>query len=223
MRSTVYFLPARTSVTGSVGISTLPIFSCSPKAIMRDSSDSLTFFSNPEYVWMMYHFMFGFAFSVEPGCAPASGSPSAPVMFCSVMLCTDFPVFLPPTVQHPIHCAADSLVDDEKIHAKNNDCNNHHHCRRLDFLSTGKGDLPHFIADVREKIHSARRELLELVAHALLVARYGYCFCHCFLLSSMRRLPRPASSLFPFVRPISGRGGGIRTPKSGFGDRQFSR
>src|SRR5258708_6098022 len=179
MRSTVYFLPARTSVTGSVGISTLPIFSCSPKATMRDSSDSLTFFSNPEYVWMMYHFMFGFAFSAGPGWpAPASGSAPVPVMFCSVMLCTDFPVFLPPTVQHPIHCPAYSLMYDGKIRAKKNDCDNHHNSRRLDFLSAGKGDLPHFIADVREKIHGERRKLLEPVAQALLVARCGYCFCH---------------------------------------------
>src|SRR5882724_1160576 len=177
MRSTVYFLPARTSVTGSVGISTLPIFSCSPKAMMRDSSDSLTFFSNPEYVWMMYHFMFGFAFSVEPGCAPASGSPSAPVMFCSVMLCTDFPVFLPPTMQHPIHCAANPLVNDEKIYAKKNDGNNDYQRRRLDFPCLGKGDLPHFIADVSEKTHGTRGNLLELVAHTF-VARYRCCLCH---------------------------------------------
>src|ERR1700739_4848799 len=59
MRSDVYFLPPRTSVTDSVGISTLPIFSCSPKAATRDSSDSFTLRSNPEYEWMMYHFMFG--------------------------------------------------------------------------------------------------------------------------------------------------------------------
>src|SRR5215469_14125154 len=59
MRSDVYFLPPRTSVTDSVGISTLPILSCSPNAATRDSSDSFTLRSNPEYEWMMYHFMFG--------------------------------------------------------------------------------------------------------------------------------------------------------------------
>src|ERR1700681_2492518 len=59
MRSTVYLLQPRTSVTVSVGISTLPIFSSSPNARTRDSSDSFTVRSNPEYEWMMYHFMFG--------------------------------------------------------------------------------------------------------------------------------------------------------------------
>src|ERR1700752_4912959 len=59
MRSEVYFLPPRTSVTDSVGISTLPILSCSPNAATRDSRDSFTLRSNPEYEWMMYHFMFG--------------------------------------------------------------------------------------------------------------------------------------------------------------------
>src|ERR1700693_6280217 len=59
MRSEVYFLPPRTSVTDSVGISTLPILSCSPNAVTRDSRDSFTLRSNPEYEWMMYHFMFG--------------------------------------------------------------------------------------------------------------------------------------------------------------------
>ena len=48
MRSEVYFFPPLTSVTDSVGISTLPILSCSPKAATRDSSDSFTFRSNPE-------------------------------------------------------------------------------------------------------------------------------------------------------------------------------
>jgi len=71
MRSEVYFLPPRTSVTDSVGISTFPIFSCSPKAATRDSSDSLTLRSNPEYEWMMYHFMFGLR-----GASPAGATPS---------------------------------------------------------------------------------------------------------------------------------------------------
>ncbi len=59
MRSTVYFFPPRTSVTDSVGISTRPIFSSRANARTRDSSDSFTLRSNPEYEWMMYHFIFG--------------------------------------------------------------------------------------------------------------------------------------------------------------------
>ena len=61
------------SVTDSVGISTLPIFSCSPKAATRDSNDSFTLRSNPEYEWMMYHFMFGLR-----GGSPGAATPSAP-------------------------------------------------------------------------------------------------------------------------------------------------
>src|SRR5579864_8093883 len=79
MRSEVYFLPPRTSVTDSVGISTLPILSWRPKAATRDSRDSFTLRSNPEYEWMMYHFMFGLrgasAVLVAPsvdGCCAAS-------------------------------------------------------------------------------------------------------------------------------------------------------
>src|SRR5438045_8258895 len=72
MRSEVYFLPPRTSVTDSVGISTLPILSCSPKAATRDSKDSLTLRSNPEYEWMMYHFMLGLrGASVAPSAGAA--------------------------------------------------------------------------------------------------------------------------------------------------------
>src|SRR5678816_796238 len=33
--------------------------SCKPNACTRDSRDSFTLRSNPEYEWMMYHFMFG--------------------------------------------------------------------------------------------------------------------------------------------------------------------
>ena len=44
----LYFFPPRTSVTDSVGISTLPILSCRPNACTRDSSDSFTLRSKPE-------------------------------------------------------------------------------------------------------------------------------------------------------------------------------
>src|SRR5437016_2470729 len=40
-----------------MGISTRPILSCRLKAATRLSRLSLTFFSKPEYVWMMYHCM----------------------------------------------------------------------------------------------------------------------------------------------------------------------
>src|SRR5438132_1708869 len=55
MRFETTFLPPRTSTTSSVGISTRPILSCKLNAATRLSRLSLTFFSKPEYVWMMYH------------------------------------------------------------------------------------------------------------------------------------------------------------------------
>src|SRR5260370_6622490 len=57
MRFETTFLPLRTSTTSSMGISTRPILSCRLKAATRLSRLSLTFFSKPEYVWMMYHCM----------------------------------------------------------------------------------------------------------------------------------------------------------------------
>src|ERR1700758_1117001 len=55
MREATTFLPPRISTTSSVGISTRPILSCKLKAATRLSRLSLTFFSKPEYVGMMYH------------------------------------------------------------------------------------------------------------------------------------------------------------------------
>src|SRR5439155_632552 len=55
MRFETTFFPLRTSTTSSMGISTRPILSCRLNAATRLSRLSLTFFSKPEYVWMMYH------------------------------------------------------------------------------------------------------------------------------------------------------------------------
>src|SRR4029077_9093954 len=55
MRDATTFLPPRTSTVSSIGISTRPILSCKLNAATRLSRLSLTFFSKPEYVWMMYH------------------------------------------------------------------------------------------------------------------------------------------------------------------------
>src|SRR5882757_3878446 len=55
MREDTTFLPPRTSTTSSIGIKTRPILSWSVNASTRLSRLSLTFFSKPEYVWLMYH------------------------------------------------------------------------------------------------------------------------------------------------------------------------
>src|ERR1700732_4918358 len=55
MREERTFLPPRISMVSSIGISTRPILSCRLNAATRLSRLSFTFFSKPEYVWMMYH------------------------------------------------------------------------------------------------------------------------------------------------------------------------
>src|ERR1700722_10852474 len=55
MRDEITFLPPRISIVSSIGINTRPILSWSVNASTRLSRLSFTFFSKPEYVWMMYH------------------------------------------------------------------------------------------------------------------------------------------------------------------------
>src|SRR5579884_1395741 len=122
---------------------------------------------------MMYYRMFGFVFSDWTGW-PCSGASPAPLLFCSAMLQLSFPVsFLAHlVVQHPINCAADRLVNDEKINPEKNHRNDHNQCRCLDLSPAGKGHLPHFIADIGKKTFGARGKLRELVA--LVFARHCY-------------------------------------------------
>src|SRR2546423_5491458 len=79
----LYFLPLRTWVTVSIGMTTRPILSCKPNACTRDSNDSLTLRSNPEYAWMMYQRMFALVGRVRSfaacsgvcaGCSPSAVS-----------------------------------------------------------------------------------------------------------------------------------------------------
>src|SRR5437660_4913095 len=151
---------------------------------------------------MMYHFIFGLLFAI---------SPAFPVMFCSSISCepSDAAGLARAMMQHPLNSVSDSQVDQPEIQGKYKDRDDDHGGRCPDFLKGGEGDLPHFIANVREKPLGALRELLQPATQAPLVAYYCCCFCH----------SNPAFNCF-FK---SGRGGGIRTPKSGFGDRQFSR
>src|SRR5437660_7991185 len=156
---------------------------------------------------MMYHFMFGLAFAISPG---------TPVMFCSSISCcepSDAAGLARAMMQHPLNNAIDSQVDHPEIEGKQKDGDDDHRGRCPHFLKTGEGHLPHFVANVREKTLGAFRELSQPAAQAPLVAYYRCCFCH----------SNPAFELLVFLSSKSGRGGGIRTPKSGFGDRQFSR
>src|SRR5216683_1489432 len=97
MRSEVYFLPPRTSVTDSVGISTLPIFSCSPKACTRDS----------RAFWL----------------------------FSEIAI-------------HLVDAFLNHVIDDEEVHAKDEN-RDYNHCRGgLDFFPRRSGDLAHLGAHI---------------------------------------------------------------------------
>src|SRR4029077_8768561 len=98
MRDATTFLPPRTSTVSSIGISTRPILSCKLNAATRLSRLSLTFFSKPEYVWMMYHCI-----------AIAVGFPSDT---------KDFEDVTPPSLPQP--------VDDRQKHAEEKNRGNYH-------------------------------------------------------------------------------------------------
>src|SRR5215467_11598507 len=127
MRSTVYFLPPRTSVTDSVGISTRPIFSSRPKARTRDSSDSLTLRSNPEYEWIMYHFMLGLrGFSATAAAVSDCGAPASVVASVLVSSCIVNPNLAFREVLDQIgNTTAKRVVDHPKIERKNEDRDDH--------------------------------------------------------------------------------------------------
>src|SRR5579872_6822599 len=155
MRSDVYFLPPRTSVTDSVGISTLPIFSCRPKAATRDSSDSLTLRSNPEYEWMMYHFIFGLrgASAVTAAPSPAGGaSPPAPASFfsssCMIKLNSVALSLVTEIAIQKTDALLNQVIDNKKINAKNKYRDHDHRGCGLHLFPRGRRHFAHFGAHV---------------------------------------------------------------------------
>src|SRR6202140_5640636 len=168
MRSEVYFLPPRTSVTDSVGISTLPILSCSPKAATRDSRDSFTLRSNPEYEWMMYHFIFGLrggsVVVAAASAAAACGSPAALVATSFFSWSCIYGCFPGQPLVKYCSCAISSAAlekikqsrhamlndedDLEKIQRENGNRAHHHRGRGPNFLPRGGGHFAHLGAHV---------------------------------------------------------------------------
>src|ERR1700722_1067495 len=159
MRSEVYFLPPRTSVTDSVGISTLPILSCSPNAVTRDSRDSFTLRSNPEYEWMMYHFIFGLrGASVEaaaPSAAAVCGSPTVLAAASFFSWSCIIKVLLPgqplanlEIVEQRGYAMLNNEVDHEEVQRKNSNRDHNYGRRRPNFLPRRRSHLAHFGAYV---------------------------------------------------------------------------
>src|SRR3954447_13563464 len=158
MRSEVYFLPPRTSVTDSVGISTLPILSCSPKAATRDSKDSLTLRSNPEYEWMMYHFIFGLrGASIAPSAGAACcGSLAVVVVWLFSSSCivktllpglrSSLPLGLslvtgPEITEQGRHGMLNDVIDDAEVEGKDEYGNDDDHGRAANFFQARRRDL----------------------------------------------------------------------------------
>src|SRR5437763_2238654 len=180
IRSPVYLSPPRTSVTDSVGMSTRPIFSSRPKACTRDSSDSFTLRSNPEYEWMMYHFMLGLrGFSaIAAALSWAAGEPASVslVFFCSSCIVETKP--LPrKRPEEQIHASSDNIIDHEKIHTKEEHSHDHDRSCGLHLFAGRRSDLAHLCADVVVEKPDAVGDRLDLPAEAVVVC-CGNCICH---------------------------------------------
>src|SRR5436309_2969379 len=165
MRSEVYFLPPRTSVTDSVGISTLPILSCNPKACARDSSDSFTLRSNPEYAWMMYHFIFGFFGGSAGDSAPAAcvSSPVAvPAAFWSFSSsCIDdffrSALAAREIMEQAVEAAADRQIHNPEIKCKQEHGDDYNRRRSLNLFARRRVHLLHLRAHIVVKALDALR------------------------------------------------------------------
>src|ERR1700751_3388378 len=213
MRSLVYFLPPRTSVTDSVGISTRPILSCKPKACTRDSSDSRTLRSNPEYEWMMYHFMFGLRGASVAGFAPwePSGSPEPSALaffssscireFISQTFCANAFLAVPQRAEDEVDAPPDHEVHQPEIEAKDEDRDNHDNGSRLHFLQRRRGDLLHLHAHVvvegLDLLRPRGYPCAETVVRASCCNRLRHFFrlnCHASRFASWRRFQKLAGA-----------------------------
>src|SRR5580658_8719191 len=116
MREETTFLPPRTSTMSSIGISTRPILSCKLNADTRLSRLSLTFFSKPEYVWMMYHCI--------------------AVKFCVPSNTEDF--------EHPRHAHLHKPIHNRQKYAKEKDSGDHDAGGRDHVFAAWPGHLLHF-------------------------------------------------------------------------------
>src|ERR1700722_2295012 len=124
MRDEITFLPPRISIVSSIGINTRPILSWSVNASTRLSRLSFTFFSKPEYVWMMYH-------CIAIGFNDLSNSEN---------------------FEHVRDAALHQPIDYRQENAEERDSCDHHRRRRDNFFATRPGDRLHLQADVVQKL-----------------------------------------------------------------------
>src|SRR5271155_4136037 len=124
IREETTFLPPRISTTSSIGINTRPILSCKLNADTRLSRLSLTFFSKPEYVWMMYHCI--------------------AVKFCVPSNTEDFEHFRHAHLHQPVH--------NGQICAKEENCGDYDAGGRDHVFAARPCDLFHLHAHVMQKL-----------------------------------------------------------------------
>src|SRR5271157_537769 len=168
---------------------------------MRDSSDSRTLRSNPEYAWMMYHFIFGLRGASPPaaasaGAAPAavstgaaalSGVPAAPSTFSSsTMKSLPSPRGLTAReiMQHPLQRLADRQIYQPEIEPEQKHGDDDYRGRSLDFLARRRRNLLHLRAHVAVK----RLDPLRPGPHGGRNRVLFHCCCHTFPLSSTASL-----------------------------------
>src|SRR5580704_12809438 len=124
MREEITFLPPRISIVSSMGMSTRPILSWSVNASTRLSRLSFTFFSKPEYVWMMYH-------CIAIGFNDLSNSKN---------------------FEHVRDAALHQPVDNRQKNAEERDGCDHHRGSRDDFVAARPSDCLHLQANVVQKL-----------------------------------------------------------------------
>src|SRR5579859_4315422 len=188
---------------------------------------------------MMYHFMFGLRgaspLAAAPsraggcgGCSPpvASFFSSSAIRDASFWPANSFAFALTDSksvrfeiIEQVRHAVLNEVINHRKVHGEDEDGDDHHGGRGLHFFPSGRGHLAHFGAHVvvenpdpvrpgfygcYQRVLFGHRRHLRILPSSVTSTSYSSGFFACRLLKS-------------------GRGGGIRTPKFGFGDRQFNR
>src|SRR5438046_8789576 len=115
---------------------------------------------------MMYHFMLGLR-GCSDACTPSAGGGACIVasllVSSAIIIPADPPartstLFLADELQQVAQPELDHLIDHFKISGKDEDSNNDHCGRRLNFLASGVVDLLHLGADVVEELFGASSE-----------------------------------------------------------------
>src|SRR5579885_3079052 len=112
-------------------------------------------------------------------------------------------------IEKLVNDAADDIVHHEEVRRDQKNKSDHHRRRRAHLFPGWPGDLAHFHLQIFEIILHARRP-----TRRPLRKRHLFC-CHI----SSAAPGNPVSRLSAATAGRDGRGGGIRTPTRGFGDR----